>query len=299
VIRVEKRSRGGETDFEGSPDLWCDRAGSAGADDSQEVAMNEQKTSEVVRSTVGVGTLERGVFRLGSSMVNWYAVEDGGRLTIIDAGLPKHAETLEADLRSVGRELSDIEAVVLTHAHPDHIGVAGFLRARGVPVYVHREDAGMLANRGRPPEGKPERSMLAYAGHATMWRLMAHLVRGGLLHLPKIDDPVVFEDGEVLDVPGHPRVVHTPGHSDGHCALVLDERGVLFAGDALCTWNPLTGRVGPQLAPAAFAISTEQATRSLEAIERIDCDLVLPGHGEPWSDGAASAVAQARAAGRS
>jgi glyoxylase-like metal-dependent hydrolase (beta-lactamase superfamily II) len=141
--------------------------------------------------------------------------------------------------------------------------------------------------------------MLAYAGHATMWRLMAHLVRGGLLRLPKIDDPVVFEDGEVLDVPGHPRVVHTPGHSDGHCALVLDQRGVLFAGDALCTWNPLTGRVGPQLAPAAFAISTEQATRSLEAIERFDCDLVLPGHGEPWSDGAASAVARARAAGRS
>ena len=109
--------------------------------------MSVQTTSEVVRSTVGVRTLERGVFRLGSSMVNWYAVEDGGRLTIIDAGLPKHAEALEAGLRSVGRELSDIEALVLTHAHPDHIGVAGFLRARGVPVHVHREDAGMLANR--------------------------------------------------------------------------------------------------------------------------------------------------------
>ncbi|HEY3944006.1 MAG TPA: MBL fold metallo-hydrolase, partial [Solirubrobacteraceae bacterium] len=90
-----------------------------------------------MRSNAAAGTLERGVLRLGSSMVNWYAVEDGGRLTIIDAGMPKQAETLEADLRSVGRELSDIEAVVLTHAHPDHIGVAGFLRARGVPVYVH------------------------------------------------------------------------------------------------------------------------------------------------------------------
>ncbi len=119
------------------------------------------------------------------------------------------------------------------------------------------------------------------------------------MHLPKIDDPMVFEGGDVLDVPGRPRVVHTPGHSDGHCALVLDERGVLFAGDALCTWNPLTGSVGPQLAPAGFAISTEQASRSLVAIERIDCDLVLPGHGDPCSDGAASAVARARAAGRS
>jgi glyoxylase-like metal-dependent hydrolase (beta-lactamase superfamily II) len=141
--------------------------------------MSEQTISEVVGSTAGAGALARGVLRLGSSMVNWYAVEDGGRLTIIDAGLPKHAATLEADLRSVGRELSDIEAVVLTHAHPDHIGVTGFLRARGVPVYVHREDAGMLANGGKPTEGKAEKSMMAYAGHATMWRLMAHLVRGG------------------------------------------------------------------------------------------------------------------------
>jgi glyoxylase-like metal-dependent hydrolase (beta-lactamase superfamily II) len=132
-----------------------------------------------------------------------------------------------------------------------------------------------------------------------MWRLMGHLMRGGIMHLSKIDDPVVFGDGEVLDVPGHLRVVHTPGHSDGHCSLVLDDRGVLFAGDALCTWNPLTGRVGPQLAPAAFAISTDQATRSLELIELIDCDLVLAGHGEPWSEGAASAVARVRAAGRS
>src|SRR5438105_11475013 len=139
--------------------------------------MSEQTTSKVVRSTVGVGTLERGVLRLGSSMVNWYAVEDGERLTIIDAGLPKHAETLEADLRSVGREVSDIEAVVLTHAHPDHIGVTGFLRARGVPVYVHREDAGMLANGGKPTEGKAEKRMVAYAGHATVRPLSGHMTR--------------------------------------------------------------------------------------------------------------------------
>lgn len=261
--------------------------------------MSVQTTTKVARSTHEVRALAPGVFRLGSPMVNFYSVEERGRLTIIDAGLPKHAETLDAGLRSIGRELSDIEALVLTHAHPDHIGIAGFLRDRDVPVYVHRKDAGMLANGGKPTEGKPEKSMLAYAGHVTMWHLMAHLVRGGLAHLPKIEDPILFEDGEVLDVPGRPRVVHTPGHSDGHCSLVLDERRVLFAGDALCTWNPLTGREGPQLAPAAFATSTEQASRSLTRIERIDCDLVLPGHGDPWTDGAASAVARARNARRS
>ena len=155
----------------------------AGKEESVE-SSHTTAAHEAEGSTAGHLNLGRGVFRLGSSMVNWYAVEDGGRLTIIDAGVPKHAQTLAADLRSIGRDLSDIDAVVLTHAHPDHIGITGFLRERGVAVHVHRDDAGMLANRGRPPEGKPERSMLTYAGHATMWRLMFHLMRGGFMRLP-------------------------------------------------------------------------------------------------------------------
>jgi glyoxylase-like metal-dependent hydrolase (beta-lactamase superfamily II) len=250
-------------------------------------------------STAGIQLLGRGVYRLGTPKINWYAVEDGGRLTIIDAGLPKHAKILEADLRSIGHELADIDALVLTHAHPDHIGIAGFLHERGVAVHVHHHDVAMLANKGQAPGAKNERSMLSYSGHATFWGLMVHMMRGGMMALPSIKDPLVFEDGDVLAVPGHPRVIHTPGHSDGHCALSFENHGVLFVGDALCTWNPFTGREGPQLMPAGLAISSDQALRSLKRIEGIDCYLLLPGHGEPWTGGAASAVARARRANRS
>jgi len=106
-------------------------------------------------------------------------------------------------------------------------------------------------------------------------------------------------DGEVLDVPGRPRVVHTPGHTPGHCALYFERHGALFVGDALCTWNPLSGRRGPQVMPSAFNVSTDTCFESLAAIERLDAEAVLPGHGEPWREGAAAAAARAREAGRS
>jgi glyoxylase-like metal-dependent hydrolase (beta-lactamase superfamily II) len=69
-----------------------------------------------------------------------------------------------------------------------------------------------------------------------------------------------------------------------------------MAGDALCTYNPLTGRRGPQLMPRAFASSTEAATESLDRIAALDAAIVLPGHGDPWTEGTATLVARAREA---
>jgi glyoxylase-like metal-dependent hydrolase (beta-lactamase superfamily II) len=57
-----------------------------------------------------------GIHRLGSELVNWYLVEDEGRLTAVDAGLPGFRRQLEAYLESLGRRLGDVEAVVLTHS---------------------------------------------------------------------------------------------------------------------------------------------------------------------------------------
>jgi glyoxylase-like metal-dependent hydrolase (beta-lactamase superfamily II) len=74
---------------------------------------------------------------------------------------------------------------------------------------------------------------------------------------------------------------------------------VLLTGDVLATRNPLTGRVGPQIMPSGLNSDTPQALRSLAALDGIPADVLLPGHGEPWSEGAAEAVRLARAAGPS
>jgi glyoxylase-like metal-dependent hydrolase (beta-lactamase superfamily II) len=240
--------------------------------------------------------LKPGVFRLGSPIVNWYCVEDAGRLTVVDAGLPKHADGLDEALHEIGHGLDEIDALVLTHGHSDHTGIAGFLHDRGVAVHIHHDDTGVLASGGST---KKEVGLVPYMRNGTAWRTLAHLAAGGGLRPPRIDDPVTFSDGDVLDLPGHPRVVHAPGHTDGHCAVMFEAHGAVFVGDALCTWNPLTGRPGPQIMPAAFNISSEQCLASLGRIEELSADLLLPGHGEPWTDGPASAVARAREAGRS
>jgi glyoxylase-like metal-dependent hydrolase (beta-lactamase superfamily II) len=98
----------------------------------------------------------------------------------------------------------------------------------------------------------------------------------------------------VLDVPGRPRVIHTPGHNPGHCALLFEGHGALFAGDALITHPLVTGGSGAALMPRYMNVSTAQALASLAAIEDVDVPLMLVGHGEPWRDGPAAAVASAR-----
>ena len=117
---------------------------------------------------------------------------------------------------------------------------------------------------------------------------------------PKVEGAETYEDGDVLDVPGSPRVVHTPGHTPGHCVLLFEGRGALFVGDALCTWNPLTGRVG-RTDDALGAERVQRSRRSSRSAASRACtaEVVLPGHGEPYREGPRAAVAAARAAGRS
>jgi glyoxylase-like metal-dependent hydrolase (beta-lactamase superfamily II) len=132
-----------------------------------------------------------------------------------------------------------------------------------------------------------------------IWPFFIHMMRNGATKPPKIDDPVPIGDGDVLDVPGRPRVVHTPGHTPGHCTLHFERQDALFTGDLLVTWNPLKGRRGPQIMPAAFNVSSDECLASLGKIEALGATNVLSGHGEPWTKGVESAVGQARQAGKS
>ena len=86
---------------------------------------------------------------------NWYVIEEDGRLTIVDAGFPAHYAVLENGLRSIGRTVRDIEAVILTHIHADHTGFAERLRReQNVPVFVHADDLAASARVPRlPPIG--------------------------------------------------------------------------------------------------------------------------------------------------
>jgi glyoxylase-like metal-dependent hydrolase (beta-lactamase superfamily II) len=237
-------------------------------------------------------TVAPGVHRLGSPLVNFYLVESPDGLTLVDAGLKGYFGQLEPLLSGLGRSLADIDAVVLTHGHGDHVGVAERVRTESpAPVLIHPGDEEM-ARTGKPQPR--EGSLRPYFRHAAMYRLVAEFARRGAMPT-KVGEMSPFPPaGGRLDVPGGLSAVPTPGHSHGHCALLLEDQGVLFVGDALCTYHPLIGRRGPQLMPAPFASSVEQAVESLGAVADTGAQILLPGHGEPWREGAASAVEAAR-----
>jgi glyoxylase-like metal-dependent hydrolase (beta-lactamase superfamily II) len=235
-----------------------------------------------------------GVHGLGSEYVNWYLVEEGDRLTAVDAGLPGFAKHLDDDLRALGRRRSDVAAVVLTHSDADHTGIANQLRDGGARVLVHSADEGTLA-KPRPKTGDASpRNLLPYLRRRMAWRLIGHMARHGGARPQAVAGAETYADGDVLDVPGSPRVVHTPGHTPGHCALLFEAAGALFVGDALCTFNPLTGERGTQLMPFPLNVNNEACRESLGRIERLDAQVLLPGHGDPARETPAAAAARAR-----
>jgi glyoxylase-like metal-dependent hydrolase (beta-lactamase superfamily II) len=238
-----------------------------------------------------------GVHRLTQGVVNFYLIEDGGKLTLVDAGAPGDWDHLVSTLATIGRPVEALDAVLLTHAHSDHVGFAERARTEAsATVRIHRADA-EAARTGAV--GKNEAGYGRYLVRLEAYRTLIGLMRRNGLKIVPVHEVSTFEDGETVDVPGRPRVVHAPGHTEGMSCLLLEGRRVLFTGDALSTRNPLTGRVGPQIAPDGLNRDSEQALRSLDAIAALPADLLLPGHGEPWPDGAAEAVGRAKAAGRS
>lgn len=237
-----------------------------------------------------------GVHRLAQAGVNCYLIEEEGRLTIVDAGLPRMWPLLARALAHLGRRAGDVAAVVLTHGHFDHVGFAARAqRELGVPVWAHAEEEFLVAH---PYRYAHERSRVLYPlRHPGSIPLGLRMVAAGALAVRGVRRVETFVPDQVLDVPGRPRVVFTPGHTFGHSAFHLPDRDVLLTGDALVTLEPYTGRTGPHIVARAATADSARALRSLDRLEETGASLVLPGHGEPWRYGIVAATEHAREVG--
>ena len=214
----------------------------------------------------------------------------------MDAGAPGDWSLLVSTLAERRIGLDGLDAILLTHAHSDHVGFAERGRAEaGAHVWIHGADAA-VARGAKPP--KNDASLAPHLFRLQTWRTAVSLMRRGGIKIVPVAEVSEFADGDVVDVPGRPRVAHTPGHTPGHSSLVFDDREAVLCGDAIVTHNPLTGRVGPQIMPSAFNRDSAEALRSLDRLAGLT-GVLFPGHGDPFTGGASEAVRLARAAGRS
>jgi glyoxylase-like metal-dependent hydrolase (beta-lactamase superfamily II) len=230
-----------------------------------------------------------GVYRLGTDWVGSYLYDVDGAVTVVDCGFPGYFEQLPAVLAGLGRSLDAVAAVVLTHYHSDHVGSAERIRVEaGAAVFAPADDAAGVRGGRVPIPGGMTRSLW----RPRMVRYIAHAVRNGGAKAPPVKEVRAYGDGDVLEVPGGLRAVHTPGHTGGHCSLLAEGAGVLFAGDALATVSFLSGQTGPQI--VAFNEDAVRARDSLSRLEGLPANVVVVGHGSPFDGTPAEAVARAR-----
>ncbi|MFS0898605.1 MBL fold metallo-hydrolase [Mycolicibacterium litorale] len=228
-----------------------------------------------------------------TALVNWTLVVDDGGVLLIDAGYPGHREDVVDSVRRLGFGIPDIRAILLTHAHVDHFGSAiWFAETHGIAVYAHPDEVGHARRDYLEQVSPVDVARHAWQPRWLKWSLT--ISRKGGLERGGIPTAQALTDEVAATLPGTPQPIPTPGHTGGHCSYVVD--GVLVSGDALVTGHPLLTDTRPQLLPRLFNHDQAGCVRSLSALEAVDTDVLLPGHGPLWRGPVHEAARAARSA---
>lgn len=211
--------------------------------------------------------------------VNVYALECRDGLVLIDAGWDDDASwsALTDGIRAIGCAIGDVQAVLVTHHHPDHWGLAPRVReASGAWIALHRRDAEVMRPDGSPSErvSRMREHLVRHGVPADEARRTTSFLTAKSALEPAVPD-VFLEDGEAIRLPGlDVKVVWTPGHSPGHCCFYQPDRRLLFSGDHVLP------RISPQIAVYSQTMGDPLADflRSLQHLEQFGVDEVLPAH---------------------
>jgi glyoxylase-like metal-dependent hydrolase (beta-lactamase superfamily II) len=251
----------------------------------------EPKVDMTTRTGRRPPEVAEGVYRLGTRWINFYLVAEEREFTLIDAGYPGYWRHLCAAIDGLDASLEAIRAVIVTHHHADHAGTAEQLRSTaGARVFAGEADAWIVA--GNYPSHASPGFYRQSSCRPSGIRFLAHSAAAGGANYRPVAKVETLKADQSLDLPGRPRVVHTPGHTGGHYSVALDERGVLLAGDALATFDYVTG--ARRMGLHRLNDDREIALASLDHLDAVDAEIVLPAHGDPWTGGLRRALELAR-----
>lgn len=223
--------------------------------------------------------------------VNMYALVGNDGWALVDAGMgtPDARAAFTAGLNKAGLSINTLRTIVLSHDHPDHVGLSGKLQEKsGAAVYMHPIDANTMRDTWQSMH--PERfahALKFFKQHGmpisqpwfsqTRAEDMLQIIR-----VPSHELITQVEDGASIDLVGERyRVIWTPGHSDGHICLFRERDGVFLAAD----------HVLPRITPNIGLYSEydrhnplDDYLHSLRKVAALPASIVLPGHGEPFAD---------------
>jgi glyoxylase-like metal-dependent hydrolase (beta-lactamase superfamily II) len=217
--------------------------------------------------------------------VNVYGIRTATGAVLVDSGLrtPEALALLEEGFGALGLTLRSLRAVVVTHAHPDHVGLAGVLQQHtGAEVYfLDREEPVARRIWAEDPASRVRAitGMLRLHGTPPVWVDEAARQAERLRDLVSPFGPArTVRDGEVFELDGfRVQVRWTPGHSDGHMVL-LDSQGRLFCGDHVLP--DLSPNIS--LYPEARPDPLGDYLASLRAVRDLPVRTAYPGHGDPF-----------------
>ncbi|MFM7775553.1 MAG: MBL fold metallo-hydrolase [Actinomycetota bacterium] len=223
--------------------------------------------------------IAKNIYRLPTlgSFINSYAfINEDSSVTLVDCGIDGSSKKLMKDLARIGKHPKDVVNIVLTHAHDDHVGgAAKMIKDCDVKnVMMHEKDSYF------PPTGKtPSRDTSRLSG-----KLMKILPDRGY---EPFEVTRKLKDGEIIDAAGGLKVIHTPGHTDGHISLLHLESETLITGDSIFN---MTSRMTWAL--SGFCVNYKQSQDTARKFLDLDFKNACFTHGPEIRDSGKSKIKQ-------
>lgn len=236
--------------------------------------MNDDFTVKLIRAPIPIKALKH---------INTYLIESNGEKFLVDTGTPTEEtiKSLKAGLGGMGLDFNDIDGVIVTHMHIDHIGNAGLIeKEAGVEVYMGSKEFEFVRFfvLSQEESMKVISNLFEESGvpsNLVKVMLKKHPALSRRKHYEFIENIKLLEDGDVIKVGSTKlRAIETPGHSPHHMCFLVEKAKLLFSGDHILF------DITPNI---SFPISENgdplgDYIRSLDKVKDLDVDIVKPGH---------------------